>query len=541
MESQKSFENEMVELDSNGSSISIHNPQAIIDYAKNRKAIVYDVSDFPSSSGISRIQIQAQTLENFGEQQLTVESNIELSNYVSDWDRQNFSRQFKEFFADNQETLSFDLKETGIDNFFVLLDRENGAELVIWADSNQPLVTIRNKIFFYIPGSKFYISPKPIHTMDNPIADLEFVAKVTANIVNFVQFSHQEAQSDKFANRDTTSFKYVIGKDMRPADKKGLNNSLIGRIAMVQDETLLPTVITSDESVGDQENKTEGTNRSDEVKPAPQEDRPKLNDLVGLDAQRTKLKRIAEVFLNPKTAKEKNIKRHQSILLYGPNGSGKSSLVRALAGEIGANLVNLSSEQIYGQFIGESEQNIATRLEEQIDASHYHPVIICIEEFDSVIICNEDASSAADTIRKSVASIFKKVLRNLPHNAPNLMVVAMTTDRDKVSPSLKAFDIFSSHIPLTLPGVDARREFIGNYVTQNEQNYLHSGIHFDYQNLAIQTEGFSFSKILAVLEHAAEEIAFREENNETTTEGRKLTLEDIESAIQYIKNIDNTS
>jgi transitional endoplasmic reticulum ATPase len=69
------------------------------------------------------------------------------------------------------------------------------------------------------------------------------------------------------------------------------------------------------------------------------------------------------------------------ILLKGPPGVGKTLLVRAVAQECSAKLLTINGPEVYGPFVGDSEQKLRSVF---TDASQVKgPCIIFIDE----IVC----------------------------------------------------------------------------------------------------------------------------------------------------------
>lgn len=75
------------------------------------------------------------------------------------------------------------------------------------------------------------------------------------------------------------------------------------------------------------------------------------------------------------------LKTRSGILLYGPSGCGKTFIVESLVNAENLNCLVVNGPQVFGKYIGESEQKIRDVFERAQAAS---PCIVFFDEFDSV-------------------------------------------------------------------------------------------------------------------------------------------------------------
>lgn len=185
-----------------------------------------------------------------------------------------------------------------------------------------------------------------------------------------------------------------------------------------------------------------------EVSPAakPEASQPVLlEDIAGNDELKAELKRVAVSFKHPEVLARWGAERPQGILLYGPAGTGKSTIAKALANEIGGDLWEIGSADIYDRYLGESEKNLQAIFDKAKDLSK--PTVMVWNEFDALVRGGDGEGD--NHVVQRVAGIFKNGMEKIRQNA-QVIIMASTNHYDALDPALirdGRFDI-KRYVPL---------------------------------------------------------------------------------------------
>ena len=136
---------------------------------------------------------------------------------------------------------------------------------------------------------------------------------------------------------------------------------------------------------------------------------------------------------------------HGIALLRGKPGTGKSSLVKGLANKLateheGGQLLfaEVNAHSLPSQMLGDSQRNTVNLLERALPelADKGHPVIVLIDEVDSIATDRDRASAGTDPV--DVARATEAALQGLDHlaaAAPNMVIFATSNFPQAIDPA----------------------------------------------------------------------------------------------------------
>lgn len=108
------------------------------------------------------------------------------------------------------------------------------------------------------------------------------------------------------------------------------------------------------------------------------------------------------------------------LLLYGPPGCGKTYIAKATAGEIKANFINVSLNDILDMFIGNSEKNLHDIFEL---ARANTPCVMFIDEIDALGAKRSDMRQSAG---KNIINQFLAELDGIEANNDGILIIGAT-------------------------------------------------------------------------------------------------------------------
>jgi len=144
---------------------------------------------------------------------------------------------------------------------------------------------------------------------------------------------------------------------------------------------------------------------------------------------------------------------HGIALLRGAPGTGKSSLVKGLAQRLasdgfgdGVMFAEVNAHALPSQMLGDSQRNTVNLLERALPelAEKGHPLVVLIDEIDSIVVDRDRAGSGTDPVdvaRATEAALYG--LDRLATTAPNLVIFATSNFPQAIDPA------FLSRLDLT--------------------------------------------------------------------------------------------
>jgi hypothetical protein len=256
-----------------------------------------------------------------------------------------------------------------------------------------------------------------------------------------------------------------------------------------------------------------------------------LDRMGGLRAVKDRLHSIGLTMIDSAAVTTYNLIT-PSFFLHGPPGTGKTSLVHAFAEGVGAELYVMKGGEVDSRFYGEAAANVIEHFKKATSDADKHPVIIFIDEIDTLIRQRDDPHGHYGNIIKA----FNTEMDQLRVKYPNKVIVAGTTNLDPsyIDPSIsRSGRLEGIHVPQPTP--EERYDIWGSVL-------LHSvnagstmelyGPDINLGELANKTEGLNGADFEKILQNVRQQkyVQFM-----TTGEHQLVTQMDILRAIKAFR------
>ena len=264
------------------------------------------------------------------------------------------------------------------------------------------------------------------------------------------------------------------------------------------------------------------------------------NDIVGLDDAK---KAIREAIVYPSLRPDLfPLGWPRGILLFGPPGCGKTLLAAAVANEIKAKFIPVDAASIMSKWLGEAEQNVARLFRLARRESSHSPVIIFIDELDSLMGVRRFEVGGETRVRNQ----FLKEMDGIIDKKNPIRVYVVGATNKPWALDLPFIRRFQKRIYVPPPNYKQRLEIFQLYT-----KFLKLAPNVDLTRLAKLTDGFSGSDIMDVCQSVQLKVnseIFEKCVDYTKAEPRPITMRDFlevlkkrkpsiskESIIQYEK------
>jgi transitional endoplasmic reticulum ATPase len=189
----------------------------------------------------------------------------------------------------------------------------------------------------------------------------------------------------------------------------------------------------------------------------------------------------------------------KGILLFGPPGCGKTMLMKALASELGVEMISIKCSDLMSKWYGESENRVAELLR---TARERAPCILFMDEIDSV--AKRRDMYTADDVTPRLLSILLSEMDGIDKSA-GVIVVGSTNKPDLIDQALMRPGRLDKIIYVPPPDYNERMEIIHvHLVGRPVQKDV------DLAEIAKKTERFSGADLANLVREAAT-IAVRRE------------------------------
>ncbi|BCS90550.1 MAG: VCP-like ATPase [Candidatus Micrarchaeota archaeon] len=218
---------------------------------------------------------------------------------------------------------------------------------------------------------------------------------------------------------------------------------------------------------------------------------------------------------NPQLFKKYGKKLGVGVILYGPPGTGKTYIVRAAAGEAGANVIIARINQIVDMYTGNTEKNLHSIFEQ---ARKNTPCIIIFDELDALGIKRNDSGQGESSSIRLAINQFLTEMDGLEKNPEGIFVIGTTNNPWDIDPALKRSGRFGDRIYIRPPNKKERMALFEFYTANTPKEKL------NYGRLARATIGYSAADIADICEKAKMRPLLHEYYRKKE---RKLTTKDI--------------
>jgi len=229
-------------------------------------------------------------------------------------------------------------------------------------------------------------------------------------------------------------------------------------------------------------------------------------------------KNIITVIRNPLKAKKFGLSVPKGFLLFGPPGVGKTIAAKAFAKEVKLPFILLKTENIFGRYMGESEQKMKTALN---IAEEMSPSVLFVDEIDRFGKRRETNELDAGTSRR----VFSQLLEYLGNKNRKTIFVGATNTPELMDEAFIRPGRLDYKIPFFYPNKEAREDIL----------HVHTNIirkiplkNIDLKEIADKTEFYTGAEIEELVLRAARN-AFNREKSEFVMQ------EDFDAALSTFK------
>jgi len=184
------------------------------------------------------------------------------------------------------------------------------------------------------------------------------------------------------------------------------------------------------------------------------------------------------------------------LLMYGPPGTGKTFLAKKLAQELWAWFINKSMWDLGSSYMHQTTQNIKALFDAAKEASKKGPIILFLDEIDSLVSSRTDR---VDANKAEEVSQFLQEFNKLAEEAPNLIVIAATNRPDHLDSALLRSGRLDKKIYLWVADFETRKALFKVFIEKFDRP--HSKL--DYNKLSELTEWYVAADIENIVKEAS--------------------------------------
>ncbi|MDD2693946.1 MAG: ATP-binding protein [Candidatus Gracilibacteria bacterium] len=221
------------------------------------------------------------------------------------------------------------------------------------------------------------------------------------------------------------------------------------------------------------------------------------------------------------------------MLFYGPPGTGKTFITKKLAEELGCGFVAKNMGEFGSSYLHQTTKNIKDFFAGAKKAAENEPIILFLDEIDSLV------SARTDRVDANKAEEISQFLQefNALETAPNLIVIAATNRPDHLDPAILRSGRLDKKIYIGPPDEIARKELFKMYIERMGRPHEK----LDYDELAKISDGYVSADIEAICDEVARDasrnlldLVDEAENGKLTNElleGNKITMNSLRKTL----------
>ncbi|OAD73884.1 hypothetical protein PHYBLDRAFT_112300 [Phycomyces blakesleeanus NRRL 1555(-)] len=185
----------------------------------------------------------------------------------------------------------------------------------------------------------------------------------------------------------------------------------------------------------------------------------------------------------------------KGILLYGPPGVGKTFLVTSVAEACGAKVFIIQGPEIYGPYLGESEEKLRDKFKEAQGwaSENDSPVILFIDEIDALTPHRDRAQSHENRVVAQLLTLMDGIA-----SRGRLVIIGATNRPNSIDPALRRPGRFDREISIDAPDKGTRHALI---TSQLRSMPIDESV--DIETLATMTNGYVAADITSLCREAA--------------------------------------
>ena len=223
----------------------------------------------------------------------------------------------------------------------------------------------------------------------------------------------------------------------------------------------------------------------------------KFKFLVEKLEKETELWEKEELYKKLHTAYEKlKVSIPTGLLMYGPPGTGKTFLSKKLAQELWAWFISKSMWELWSSYMHQTTQNIKALFDAAKKASKKGPIILFLDEIDSLVSSRTDR---VDANKAEEVSQFLQEFNKLAEEAPNLIVIAATNRPDHLDSALLRSGRLDKKIYIGVADYETRKELFRVFIEKFDRPHTK----LNYNKLAELTEWYVAADIENIVKEAS--------------------------------------
>ncbi len=187
------------------------------------------------------------------------------------------------------------------------------------------------------------------------------------------------------------------------------------------------------------------------------------------------------------------------LLFYGPPGTGKTYITKKLTEELGAGFISKSVGEFGSSYLHQTSKNIRDFFTAAKAASEKEPVILFLDEIDSLVSAR---TGQIDANKAEEVSQFLQEINDLSE-APNLILIAATNRPDHLDSALLRSGRLDKKFYIGPPDAAAREALFRIHIEKEGRPHAK----LDYTALSEATEGFVSADIEAICDEVSRDVS----------------------------------